>query len=455
MVAKSLLKFREHAFGGKFRQDGRLLAAGDDEGLVKLFDVSTKSMLRMFRGHSASVHRVGFTQDMLHLASFSDDKSVRIWDISSQQTVNEYKEHQDYIRAGCTSPVSPNIILSGSYDKTAKLYDTRSGMVTFQVDHGHPVEALLFLPTGGIFLTAGGTEIKVWDAFSGCKLLAKMSQHHKTITSLCLGKNGKSILSGGLDRHVKVYDVTTYQSIFNYDFDNSVLGVGVSRDDNTLAVGMVDGVISVRQAETQTQAEEKVTRNSFAGKVSMLVDEEIQTTAINKQSKYDRWLRKYEYSKALDSVLLPYVVNKTPQVTVALMEELIRRNGLQRALAGRNEKSLTQILLFIHRYIGEQRFTRILVDVGNTFLDVYEDVFHTFTGPLGKLFIQFSKRLKQEESLTYDMLHLRGALELLLAGSNSDLIGNETDTCLDQDERDNLFDEQSIEERSNQVININ
>lgn len=62
---------------------------------------------------------------------------------------------QDYIRAGAVSPVCPATILSGGYDNVVKMYDTRSDKTVFSVKHDAPVESVLFLPSGGIFLSAG------------------------------------------------------------------------------------------------------------------------------------------------------------------------------------------------------------------------------------------------------------------------------------------------------------
>lgn len=64
-------------------------------------------------------------------------------------------EFQDYVRAGAVSPSSPDILLSGSYDRSVKMYDTRTNSQVVSVDHGAPVESILFLPSGGIFLSAG------------------------------------------------------------------------------------------------------------------------------------------------------------------------------------------------------------------------------------------------------------------------------------------------------------
>jgi U3 small nucleolar RNA-associated protein 15 len=46
----------------------------------------------------------------------------------------------------------------------------------------------------------------------------------------------------------------------------------------------------------------------------------------------------------------------------------LRRKGLRAALAGREGKSLSAILRFLIKYIGDYRFTRTLIDVANVLL---------------------------------------------------------------------------------------
>ena len=82
-----------------------------------------------------------------------------------------------------------------------------------------------------------------------------------------------------------------------------------------------------------------------------------------KESRHDHFLRKFEYSKALDQVLKPYVMKKhvsrlllymvnsqmfmivfieylQPEYTYSVLRELERRNGLKTAIGGRSEKEL-------------------------------------------------------------------------------------------------------------------
>nr|CAD7568464.1 unnamed protein product [Timema californicum] len=419
LVSKNLNRFQETAYGGSFRPDGKLLCAGGEESHIKLFDVSSKSLLRVFKGHSSAVHRCFFTLDKTHIASFSDDKTVRVWDIPSEKAISSFSGHTDYVRAGAVSPVSPDIVLSGGYDNHVRMFDTRTNSEVFVVDHGAPVESVLFLPTGGLFLSAGGTEIRVWDALSGGRLREKISHHHKTVTCLALASENKRLMSGSLDRHVKIYDMATFQVVHTLDYPNAVLSLGVSAGDEAVVAGMVDGLVSISRQEDEPRPSKRDRRkasfryapdNLQQPSTDLVVAEEVHAL----HAKHDAYFRKFQYTKALDSVLLPYVVNKTPHVTVSIMQELIRRKGLRTALASREVKSLCTILRFIIRYISDNRFTRTLIDVTNVFLDVYEDNIEQSSEVI-TLLEYLKDILKEEEKLTEQLTSLEGALHLLLS----------------------------------------
>jgi hypothetical protein len=84
--------------------------------------------------------------------------------------------------------------------------------------------------------------------------------------------------------------------------------------------------------------------------------------------KYDKQLKKFNATKALDEALTVkfniksqsnyfYLIIKkkiqirvkSPQTTVGVMQELIRRGNIQAALAGKDEKSLGNLIKFIQR----------------------------------------------------------------------------------------------------------
>lgn len=335
-MVQNISTFEKNAYGATFRKDGRLLVVGEENGSVRLFESSSKNPLRIFKKHTAAVHRVSFTADNTHIVSFSDDRTIKLWDIPSEKVIQSYEEHKDYIRAGCASPISPNIFVSGGYDKMIKVFDIRVGglnekSVIFEVNHGHAVDALMWLPTGGIFLSGGGTSVKVWDALSSGKQIAQISEHHKTITCLRMASNGRRFMSSGLDRHVKVYDIANYQPVHSFDFPNAVLSLGVCPNDEALVAGMVDGLISIQRMENDTDAAPKIPKSRKVIPVNeTTIDDVVEDYDRNIGAKYDKFLRKYDYTGALNVVLAPYVMNKNPHITVSLMQELTRRKGLTR-----------------------------------------------------------------------------------------------------------------------------
>lgn len=158
-VKHTVSRFKETAYSGRFRNDGKLLVAGGEEGRVKLFDVAnTKSLLRVFKGHTGAIHAVNFIPKTTQIASFSDDKTVRCYDIPTEKEVSRFTGHSDYVRSGAVNHASPNIVVSGGYDHLVKLWDTRQRDCVMSVDHGYPVESVLFFPSGGVFFSAGKYE---------------------------------------------------------------------------------------------------------------------------------------------------------------------------------------------------------------------------------------------------------------------------------------------------------
>ena len=69
-------------WGINFSPDGRLLASGSWDGMVKLWEVASGRLLWSGR-HTSHVNGVAFTPDGLTLASAGNDPMVQIWDAAS------------------------------------------------------------------------------------------------------------------------------------------------------------------------------------------------------------------------------------------------------------------------------------------------------------------------------------------------------------------------------------
>ncbi|XP_071100643.1 U3 small nucleolar RNA-associated protein 15 homolog [Haliotis cracherodii] len=414
-ITRTLNRFREVAHCGSFRDDGRLLVAGSDEAQVKLFDTSSGSMLRVFKGHDGPVNVTRFLQDRVRVMSGSNDRSVRVWDVPSEKPLMIYDEHEDYVRCGVSSMASTDIILTGSYDHTVRMFDTRVKGSAMTVDHGYPVESLVMFPHGSIFMSAGGNVIKVWDALAGGRLLATLTNHHKTVTALAFCSKYQRLLSASLDRHVKIYDVASYQVVHTLDYPGAILSLAVAPDDSLLVVGMADGLLSIKkrkkdEGEVLVKKKKKASfRYTLAGKTHMPHQGDLVVEHKRREhlAKYDVYFRKFQYSKALDAAFNPKLtLFNRPEITVSVIQELIRRGALRAALAGRPHSYLKIIMKFIRRHITDQRFAHTLTDVANLLIDLYSDQIGQGT--------ELDHQLGQlKEVLGYEMLYMKDLLELM------------------------------------------
>jgi len=391
-ITRTLQRFQKQALSGSFRADGGLVVAGTEDGLVKVFDHQNQSLLRTFKDvHSSPVHVTRFLGDNLHVISAGDDRRVQMLDVPAESVVHTFAdEFDDYLRSGCVSPSSPSSIFAvASYDHRAKMFDVRTKSSTMTVDGGEPLDACLFLASGSILLTAGGTTITAWDVVAGGRALKTFSFHHKSVTCLALASGGRRLLSGGLDKHVKVYDSCTFDAVASIDYPSPILSLAVSPDDAQLVVGMSDGLVSIKKRKTEGTTTTKTSMTAttsppaaakggrkrggrFASAASLAKADQVVARRVKEKLKpYDYYFQKFDHSKALTEALKMHVRVKTPEVTLAVMEELMRRQRLKAAVAGRTDREVAILITFLSKNFCNVNFNATVMDVIDVVVEVY------------------------------------------------------------------------------------
>jgi WD40 repeat protein len=69
----------------RFSPDGKILALGQDNGTIKLWDVGNDKAIATLSGHTGRVESLAFSADGKMLASGSEDKTVKIWDAAKSK----------------------------------------------------------------------------------------------------------------------------------------------------------------------------------------------------------------------------------------------------------------------------------------------------------------------------------------------------------------------------------
>lgn len=376
-VVRSYTRFSDDAFSGKFRKDGKLIIAGDKEGYVKVFDVQTKSILRQLRRHSAAVRATAWTTDALHFISGADDGRVKHWDLAAQEVIWETKTpHTDYVRCVDVHPHADTVFLSGGYDHSAQLWDTRQQHSILTLPHDHPVTAILMNPSGSLVYTASGSEVKVWDVLSGGRCLQTFHNHQKDISALAMDAAGARLFSTGLDGHLKIYNLQTMKVAHGIRFESPLLSAALSPNASKLVVGCVDGTLlahtrtpkSLTTATASQEAKASLQKgNYFTGIGEGIVVGKVDPTRHLRLRPYEKLLKQFDYQKALDSALK----SENPTIITSMLEEFCRRSGLTIALSGRDELGLEALLAFAIRHISNPKYTPTIVQTVSRLLDLY------------------------------------------------------------------------------------
>ncbi|KAJ2800319.1 U3 small nucleolar RNA-associated protein [Coemansia furcata] len=278
----------------------------------------------------------------------------------------------------------------------------------------------------------------------GGKYLTTMGNHEKTVTSLCMDSSGGRLLAGSLDHHVKVYDVQSFKMVYNISYPAPVLSVALSPDNTMLAVGMTSGVFSLRKrtvgvkeqaADAAAQQAKRMPRAGttaffLRGSANKGADDDLRIEQKRRKglADYDQFLRKFEYARALDAVLSN---NRTGLTVVSLLQELVHRDGLNTALAGRDELSLDPIVRFVVKFIDHPRYTSVLIKVTEVLLDIYGDLLHQ-SGRIAELLGRLRVKVRLELRLQQDLTMLLGSMEMLMSAceiSHTKPAGSEQDTA--------------------------
>ncbi len=251
---KQLLTGRGHTgwvCSATFSPDGHVLASGSKDQTVKLWDTSTGQCLATLQGHSGEIWSVAFSSDGQMLASSSEDQTVKLWDMGIGQCLQTLQGQGGRVWSVAFSPDS-HMLASGSDDHMVRLWDVNTGQCfkTLQ-GHTHLVWSVAFSPDGHTLASAcHDRTVKLWELSTG-RCLQTLRGHSDWVHSVAFSPDSHRLASSSEDQTVKLWDIGTSQCLKTLQVQgDGVWSIAFSSDGQTLASGYDDQVVRLWDVST-------------------------------------------------------------------------------------------------------------------------------------------------------------------------------------------------------------
>lgn len=201
-TGKQQAELKGLAMSARLSPDGTQVVTGSEDKTVRVWDAKTGKLIRELTGHQGPVASVGFNADGTRVATGSYFGEVKVWDaktgkeqldLKGMSTSNNptvfsadgkfilsprfdtpavwsakdgdevqvFKGHKGWCRAAAFSPSGDRIATAGA-DKTARVWDVKTGTELFAFKHGSEVRSAVFSPDGKQVLTVSEGKAHVW-----------------------------------------------------------------------------------------------------------------------------------------------------------------------------------------------------------------------------------------------------------------------------------------------------
>ncbi|MBI3208314.1 MAG: WD40 repeat domain-containing protein [Candidatus Solibacter usitatus] len=218
----------EEIFSLAFSPDGKLLAAGSSDGMVRVWDVAAGTKPKeTLRQHGGWVTGVAFSPDGKLFASASADRTAQVWDTRDWKALVRLPQPPtDVANAVAFSPDGQflAIAIGGTTEHAVRLWRTQTLQEQKEVDTSRPkrrsaMAVTRALDTGGcialgvawsaqlkggrILIPCAGNTVNVLGPNGGT--VAALRGHSDWVYTVAVSKDGARIASGSGDGTVKLW----------------------------------------------------------------------------------------------------------------------------------------------------------------------------------------------------------------------------------------------------------
>ncbi|KAF8838895.1 WD40 repeat-like protein [Paxillus ammoniavirescens] len=223
-------------------RDGKTMASGGNDGRIAVWNLESREKIMAWKAESTlQVWSLAMSQDSHTLASGHNDGTVMLWNTSTGKLIAEpYKLHDRDVDALAFSADDSQIASSSFYSDYTQVtpgHFKEDVIPSFKADDDG-VRSLVWLSNGQLISASWDKTIKFWDTSHGSLLMATSRGHTLSVEGLAVTSDGKLLASCSLDQTARLWSVSTHEQIGPaLQHPTSLCSVALSSDGHYLAAG--------------------------------------------------------------------------------------------------------------------------------------------------------------------------------------------------------------------------
>lgn len=206
---------------------------------------------KILTGHSATVWSVAVKPNSQEILSGSEDRTIKLWNIGSGKVLRTFSKHSNTVWSIAISPDGQRFT-SGSGDNTAGVWDLATGKFLYTLaGHSGTVWSAAFSADGETLATGSDDQtIRLWSMSTG-KEFGQLSGHSGAVRAIAFSFDGQYLISGSGDTTIKIWDFRSGKVLRTLQgHSDRILSIAISPDSQLLVSGSVDRTIKIWQLGT-------------------------------------------------------------------------------------------------------------------------------------------------------------------------------------------------------------
>lgn len=211
--------------------EGETLATWEHEDLAQV-------RIKVIRAHSDAVNSCEYADNDTRIITGSSDRTVKLFNSEDGQCLRTYNTGHSDIITEARACADLSKVITSSWDKGVRVLDLATGQKLWTGRHEGMVMCCKFSRDGK--LAASGSDLdntlKLWDTNSGQLIHSISDLHSSTITSVLFAPDDDKVITTSMDKTTQFYDLKTKKTTIKLGGHiNVVSSCDITKDERKFA----------------------------------------------------------------------------------------------------------------------------------------------------------------------------------------------------------------------------